>query len=230
MKTPFQIKIEDRVADVPSLWAEPGMEAETVRIAYREAVPVEVKKFEGKDARELRVLLDFVKTEQFLDCVGSLRPGASIGAVLEFTKNSDGDDPPDFTLAVPGHCGIGMELTDCSPISACIAKISSRIEGGAPIPGVSDAETYRDVESFMRSPVSQVKPHFTDLGREGEKMNEYLERQMRQKDVPGNDVLLLASWLGGWPESEFAARAKATVKPKNIRMIALVSQAQSEFI
>jgi len=173
---------------------------------------------------------DFAKTDEFWHCIELLKPGTQRTETISILKNSDGDDPPDLTVFFPSG-PIGIELTDCSPITACVEKVSAAMRKGAAIPGASDAKTFQQVKEFMSRPRSFVKPRFTSLQREQETLISYLTEQIRRKDISGNDILLLAgSFMGGWPESEFATIAKELAEPRHIRFVVLVSQSRSTIV
>ena len=233
MKLPLQITLTERVVEFPPLFGpEPGANPDTatdrIKVLDVHCTPND---FSGKEAQEIGSFIDFIKTEEFWQSVESLRPGTPRTNTLVLIKNSDGDDPPDLVLLIPSGTPIGIELTDCSPIAACVTKVMASSPGPSGVPGASDAGSMREVNAFMAHPQSLVKPYFTDLGAEGQKLVSYLEHQISAKDVPGNELLLLTgSFMGGWPDSEFAAIARNQVAPKHIKVVVVVSQSRSTII
>jgi hypothetical protein len=232
MKIPFQLTIKSRVVAYPPLFPateEGESESDLVQTTVLDcswAPPISA----GKEGAELIAFTDFAKSNEFWVTVEALRPGTPRAETISIQKNSDGDDPPDLSVLLPTG-SIGIEITDCSPIAACVAKVSAQMGGGAAIPGVSDAKTLREVKEFMSRPTSLVQPHVTDLAGEQKDLVAYLVGQIGTKDVPGNDILLLAnSFMGGWPESEFATIAKRMVQPKHIQRIILVNQTRCTLI
>lgn len=232
MKLTFQLTITPRTVAHPPLFPKDGNgnpQPDIVQTTILEC-SWHPKEPAGKEGNELRSFSDFARTNEFWRCVEALKPGTTRTETITIEKHSEGDDPPDLAVLVPSGA-IGVELTDCSPIAACVAKVSSQMEGSAAIPGPSDAKTYKDVQAFMLRPVSLVKPHFSDLPDEKEALVSYLVHQIKAKDVPGNDILLLTgSFMGGWPECEFASIANSLVKPKNIKIVVLVSENSSTII
>ena len=232
MKLPFDLTIKAKVVSYPPLFPAEGE-------AANEADLVETTVLDcswspqigaGKEGAELVVFTDFAKSAEFWISVEALRPGTERTETVAVQKNSDGDDPPDLNVLLPTG-PIGIEITDCSPIAACVAKVSAQMDRGAAIPGVSDAKTYREVKEFMSRTTSLVQPYFTDLAREQNDLVAYLATQIAAKDVPGNDILLLGnSFMGGWPECEFATIAKRRVQPKHIKRIVLVNQTRCTLI
>lgn len=223
MKQPFKLTIKAKTVAHPPLFPPKANGAELVETVVLDCSwhpPIAA----GKEGAELVVFTDFARSVEFWPIAQALCPGAQKCETISVLKNSGGDDPPDLHLLLP-QGPVGIEITDCSPIAACVAKVSAKMEGGGAIPGASDAKTFREVKEFMSRPPSLVAPHFTDLGAEQKKLVDYLAHQIAAKDVPGNDILLLGnSFVGGWPESEFAAFAKALVRPKHIKRIVLVNQ------
>jgi hypothetical protein len=229
VKIPLLLTIRSRIVKHPPL-----VDGDTQGNAPQELVETTVidcqwssHSLSGKEARELTFFGDFAKTEEFWNCVEELMPDTPRTESINIEKNSDGDDPPDISIVLPSG-SIGVELTDCSPIAACVAKVPAQMTGPAPIPGASDAASFREVRNFMARPTSLVEPHFTNLHNEQASLVSYLEGQIRSKDVPGNDILLLTgSFMGGWPESEFAKIARDRVGPRNIKLVILASQTRA---
>jgi hypothetical protein len=232
VKKPFQLTIEVCSADFPPLisGSEGSAGDSTVPVTWRRAF-IDPDDFAGKERQEIQQFLCFVQSDEFIRSLEILRPGAPTAGPFALTKNSDGDDPPDFTLTIAGGAHLGIELTDCSPIASMIAKISGKMEGPARIPAASDATNYKSVEEFMVQPESLVKPHFSSVPGEATVVISYLEKQIRAKDVSGNEVLLLTnSFMGGWPESEYASIAAQNVRPSHINRILLVSATRSDVV
>jgi len=223
MKQPFKLCITAKVVAHPPLFPSEAGEPELVETQVLDCSwypPIAA----GKEGAELVVFTDFAKSAEFWPMVQALRPGAQKSETISVLKNSGGEDPPDLHVLLP-QGPIGIEITDCSPIAACLAKVSVKKHEGGAIPGVSDAKTFHEVKEFMSRPQSLVAPHFTNFGAEQKELVDYLARQIAVKDVPGNDILLLGnSFMGGWPESEFAAMARDLVQPKHIKRIVLVNQ------
>lgn len=177
--------------------------------------------FKGKEAEEILTFFKFACTTEFWKCIQTLRPGTQKQSVLSLIKNSDGDDPPDIEVLIPSAKPIGIEITDYSPVAAIVAKIGRRATTSIQIPGASDAKNFHQAEAFVRSR-SWTQPFRTDFTAEQKTMVNYLSQQLRDKDVPGNEILLFSkAFSEGWPETHWAKTAKDLVKPKHIRLMVI---------
>lgn len=220
MKTPFQLLIEARTAEVPLLGD--GDTADTP-IRYRDCT-LGPHNFSGKELQEIQQFICFARSEEFKKTLTILRPGALDLGRFEIVKNSGGDDPPDLVLQLSGYQDIGVELTDFSPIASMVAKISGAMKGPARIPGISDAKTYHSIKTFMEQPESLTEPHFTSVPAEEADTVSYLASQIRSKDIESNELVLLTnSFMATYPETDFATLAVRQAQPRFIRSIVLVS-------
>lgn len=178
----------------------------------------------GKEAQELQVFSDFAKSPEFWACIQSIRPNEVRADHLEILSHSQGDDPPDITIILQNGA-IGIEITDHSEIASSILKVAGQLEGWGSLPSPADAKNHRQVAEFMHRPPSHVRPNFTNLDDELRVQEDYLTRVITQKDVPGNDILLLGNALmGQWPEDIPICRAAQKVRPRHIKRMVLVSQ------
>lgn len=230
MKTSVLITLTDKIIELPSLF---DMDSDGNPSS---AVPTKVwdcsivpNDFSGNDLEELRCFIAFAKTDQFWQCMQALRPGTSKTRQFSIVKNSDGDDPPDISVILANEKPIGVELTDCSPIAAMVEKICKMRQTGGRVPGVSDAQNFRAIEAYMSKAHSLSTPQLTNVIKEGLEIVLYLKKQISEKDIPGNDILLLTR-SSGWPDDEFAVAAKQLVSPKNIGLVVLVSDREATII
>ena len=206
----------------------------------------------SKQKKECRAFLDFYRAANFSEIIENVTGHKFTVQASGGEGNPDSDvtidfppnDPPDICLHINGKF-IGIEVTDFPPHQEPLSKVGSKIELSHPIPLFSQAgQNPKDIKQWIMPELSSqagyspqdtkkcampdtVSPRFGSNNVEMQILANYLIKQIPQKDIPSNQILLLHGALFSTPEKEAIKLALSKISITYLKVIVLVLQNES---
>jgi hypothetical protein len=206
----------------------------------------------NKQKKEYRAFLDFYQAANFDEIIESATGhklklqdhGGEGNPRSDITIDFPPNDPPDILLHINGKF-IGVEVTDFPPHQEPLSKVGSKIELSHPMPLFSQAgQNPKDIKQWIMPDLSSqegdrpqdtkkcampdtVSPRFGSNNVEMQILANYLIKQIPQKDIPSNQILLLHGALFSTPEKEAIKLALSKVSITYLKVIVLVLQNES---